>query len=204
MGLKPYHVLTLAAIFICAACSTLAQTAPAATQSKNLLAVGAGVSGFNANVGQGSLLGGTLWIDYTLPHLPRILNGLGLEIEARDLNYGRSSVGWTNLRTDVASGGVIYSLPRYDKFRPYAKYVMGFGSIDYGAPLHPYHETRTVTSMGGGVDYRIFRNVWARADYEYQFWPDFWKLSPNTHGKSLTPEGFTVGAIYHFNHAKRH
>jgi len=206
MGLKPYLGPTLAALFVCAAYSALSQTAPAATQSQFLLSVGAGFSGYNADLTQGHLLGGTLWIDYTLPHMPSILQGIGLEAEARDLNYGRSSVAWasTNLRTDVASGGVIYALPRYAKFRPYGKFMMGFGSMDLGAPAHPYHITRTVTSMGGGVDYRIFRSVWARVDYEYQFWPDFWKLSPNTHGKSLTPEGFTVGAIYHFNHAKRH
>jgi opacity protein-like surface antigen len=106
---------------------------------------------------------------------------------------------------DVASGGVIYTLPRFTKFRPYGKFVMGLGNIDYGAPAHPYHESRTVTSIGGGVDYRVFRKVWARVDYEYQSWPDFWKQSvPFLHGKSLTPEGFTVGAMYHFGQPRSH
>jgi opacity protein-like surface antigen len=161
------------------------------------LAVGAGISGYNTDW-QGDLLGGTLWIDYTLPLVPHLLHGIGLEAEARDLNYDRSSIAATNLRMDVASGGAIYTLPRYAKFRPYGKFIMGFGNIDYAAPAHPYHETRTVTSMGGGVDYRVFRKVWARVDYEYQFWPDFFKLNGAAHGASLTPEGFTVGALYHF------
>jgi opacity protein-like surface antigen len=172
----------------------------AATQSKFPLAVGAGFSGYNTDVGNGDMYGGTLWIDYTLRHMPHYLIGLGLEAEGRDLNYGNHPSTWTNLRMDVASGGVIYTLPRFAKFRPYGKYLMGFGNIDYGAPLYPTHATRTVTSMGGGVDYRIFRNVWARADYEYQFWPDFWKLNGAAHGASLTPEGFTIGAMYHFGH----
>ncbi|MGD0294451.1 MAG: outer membrane beta-barrel protein [Terracidiphilus sp.] len=198
MGLKTYLGPTLAALLVCATVSVFAQTVPAATRNKVPLAVGAGVSGYNADLGAGDLFGGTLWIDYTLPHMPHLLNGLGLEVEGRDLNYGRSPSAWTNLRMDVASGGVIYSWPRYRNFRPYGKYLMGFGNIDYGAPVYPTQATRTVTSMGGGVDYRVFRNIWARADYEFQSWPDFWKLNGAAHGASLTPEGFTVGAMYHF------
>lgn len=198
MGVKTYRGLTLAALFVCATVSVLAQTVPAATNKNIPFAVGAGVSGYNTDLGTGDLLGGTLWIDYTLPHMPHLLNGLGLEVEGRDLNYGRSPSTWTNLRMDVASGGVIYTLPRYRNFRPYGKYLMGFGNIDYGAPAYSEHATRTVTSMGGGVDYRVFRNIWARADYEFQSWPDFWKINGTHHGASLTPEGFTVGAMYHF------
>lgn len=199
MGLKPLIGLTLVALIVCATYPALAQTAPAATYTRasSAFAAGAGFSGFNADFGEGHLLGGTLWIDYTVPYVPHLLRGIGLEAEARDLNYGRSKVAYTNLRMDVASGGVIYTLPRFTKFRPYGKFVMGLGNIDYGAPAHPYHESRTVTSIGGGVDYRVFRKVWARVDYEYQSWPDFWKLGA-PHGKSLTPEGFTVGAMYHF------
>jgi opacity protein-like surface antigen len=204
MGLKLYLWPALAALLVCAAFSVPAQTVPAADKSQIFWAVGAGVSGFNADLGQGDLLGGTLWIDYTLPRMPYLLSGLGLEVEARDLNYGRSSAAWTNLRMDVASGGVIYTLPRYRNFRPYGKFLMGFGNIDEGTPPNTWHETRTVTSMGGGVNYRVFRNVWARADYEYQFWPDFWKLNGAAHGASLTPEGFTVGAMYHFGHPRTH
>ncbi len=121
MRLKQYHVPTMAVLFVCAACSTLAQTAPAATRSKNPFAVGVGVSGYDINnydYLHGFLLGGTLWIDYKLPHMPSILNGLGLEAEARDLNYGHFSAISTNLRMDTASGGVIYTLPRYGKYPP--------------------------------------------------------------------------------------
>jgi opacity protein-like surface antigen len=202
MGLKPYLGPTLATLFVCTTFSVHAQTVPAATQGKFPLSVGAGISGYNPNYGHGQLLGGTLWIDYTLPHMPHLLNGIGLEAEARDLNYFRSSTQPANLRQDVASGGVIYSWPRYRSFRPYGKFLMGFGNIDYGAPAFPYHETRTVTSMGGGVEYRLFRSVWARADYEYQIWPDFFKNT--TPPGQLNPQGFTVGAMYHFSHPHYH
>jgi opacity protein-like surface antigen len=198
MGLKRYLWPALTALLVCAAFSVPAQTVPAADKSQIFWAVGTGISGFNnPDYGHGHLLGGTLWIDYTLPRMPYLLNGLGLEVEARDLNYGRSATLPANLRQDVASGGVFYSWPRYRNFRPYAKYLMGFGSIDYGGgnPAR-YHDTRTVTSMGGGVNYRVFRNVWARADYEYQTWPDFYRNT--TPPGAITPHGFTAGAMYHF------
>ena len=200
MGWKPLFGLTLATLVVCAAHSALAQAVPAAkiARASSAVAVGAGFSGYNADFGAGHLLGGTLWIDYTPPLAPRLLHGIGLEVEARDLNYGRSPKAYTNQRMDVASGGVIYTLPRFAKLRPYGKFIMGFGSIDNGAPVRSYHETRTVTSVGGGVDYRVLRKLWARVDYEYQSWPDYFKLNGAAHGGALTPEGFTVGVLYRF------
>jgi hypothetical protein len=58
--------------------------------------------------------------------------------------------------------------------------------------------------MGGGLDVRVFRAVWVRADYEYQYWPNFWitKANPTT-GAGLDPQGLTVGAIYHFGRDRR-
>jgi opacity protein-like surface antigen len=205
MDLKPYLGPTLAALFVYAASSVLAQSVPAATQGYLPWAVGVGFSGYNPDIDRGHLLGGTLWIDYTLRHMPHILQGIGLEAEARDLNYGRAGALPAGLREDVASGGVIYSWPRYRIFRPYAKFMMGYGNADnentnYTPPVY-WHDSRTITTMGGGVNYRISRNIWVRVDYEYQFWPNYWKRYPtDQNGGKLTPEGFTVGAMYHFSH----
>lgn len=208
MDLKPYLGPTLTALFfICSASSVLAQTAPAATQGYLPLAIGAGLSGYNPDFGHGHLLGGTLWIDFTLPHMPYRLQGIGLHAEARDLNYGRSATLPPPLREDVAEGGVIYSWPRYRNFRPYAKVMFGYGNTDYGDnPSVRYNrESRTITSGGGGVDYRVSRNIWVRVDYEYQSWPDFFKHPPLNVPPAgrLNPQGFTVGAIYHFSHTHK-
>lgn len=212
MRLKPYLGLTLALLFACAACSALAQTVPAARDKYLPFAIGAGFSGYNPDYGQGHLLGGTLWIDYTPNRVPRLLRGIGLEAEARDLNYGRSSSQPPNLREDAAGGGVIYSWPRFRDFRPYGKFLMGFGNTDYGSIKTQArgHESRTVTSMGGGVEFRAFRSVWVRADYEYQSWPDFYKHPPIgvppviVPAGRLNPQGFTVGAMYHFSRPHFH
>ncbi|MGB9408111.1 MAG: outer membrane beta-barrel protein [Terracidiphilus sp.] len=206
MGLKPYLGPTLAAFFVCAAYSALAQTVPAATESRLPLAIGAGFSGYNPDFGHGHLLGGTLWIDYSPNRVPSFLRGIGIEAEARDLNYGRSSTEWPDLREDIVQGGLIYSWPHFRKFRPYGKFSEGYGNTDYGSStVGPYHDSRTIFSGGGGVEYRVFQRVWVRADYEYQSWPNFFKhtLTGAPPGR-LNPQGFTLGAMYHFNYPHFH
>jgi hypothetical protein len=73
MRVKPYVGLTLALVFVFATYDAMAQTAPAATQAKLPLAIGAGFSGFNPDWGHTHLLGGTLWIDYIPNRVPAIL-----------------------------------------------------------------------------------------------------------------------------------
>jgi opacity protein-like surface antigen len=206
MRLKLNNGLTLALLFVCAACPALAQSVEAATEAKLPLAVGGGFSAYNPDYGNGHLLGIALWVDYTPNKVPQVLRGIGIEAEARDLNYGRSSDEPANLREDVGGGGVIYSWRSFRNFRPYGKFLMGFGNTDWETPNSEtgkerrFNQTRTVTSIGGGVEFRAFRNVWARADYEYQFWPDFFFNGAGKPDGKLNPQGFTVGAMYHFSH----
>jgi len=54
-----------------------------------------------------------------------------------------------------------------------------------------------MTLIGGGIEVRAYRNVWVRGDFEYQFWPDFYKNK--TPAGSLTPQGATLGAVYDFS-----
>jgi len=206
MHLKPYLRLIFGALLICAAFTAVAQTAPAAEERRFPLAVGAGFSGYNSDFG-GSLLGGTIWVDFTLPYMPLFLKGIGIEGEARDLNYGRSATEPFNLRQDVAEGGLTYSWNHFSNIRPYGKFLMGLGNTDYGNNKTRVRgsENRTIYVAGGGVDYRVYRKVWVRADYEYQFWPDFFKhINPPLPAGQLNPQGFTVGAMYHFSRSRIH
>jgi opacity protein-like surface antigen len=204
MRLKLYVGLAFALLLISATYSAHAQTIPAARGQMEYspFAIGVGFSGYNPDYGHGHLLGGTLWIDYFPNRVPRILRGLGIEAEARDLSFGRSTSEPVNMRIDYAGGGLIYSWPRFRKFRPYAKSFMGFGNADdgYYPPLKHYnHDSRTVTSFGGGLDYKAFKRVWVRGDYEYQTWPTFFKhVNPSIPSGRLNPQGFTLGAMYHF------
>ena len=204
MRVKPFLGLALVVLFVGTAYSALAQSAPAATEKTQSLAIGAGLSGFDPNWEGNRLYGGTLWIDYSLKHLPSYLHGLGIEVEARDLNYGQSSKAW-NLRQDTGEGGLIYSWQHYTKLRPYGKFLAGYGNTDYNGVdynsthnyIHVrYHDSRNFVAYGGGVDYQLSRSVWLRGDYEYQSWPDFHTIAKRN--MPIHPEGFTIGAIYHF------
>jgi len=90
MRLKLYVGLILALLFVCAAYSALAQTVPAAKEERIPFAIGADISGFNPDWGQGRIMSETVWIDYTPTRVPSFLRGIGLELEARDLNFGRT------------------------------------------------------------------------------------------------------------------
>jgi len=196
--LKPYLELTLAVFLICAAFPANAQTVPAARDPLLPLAVGAGLSGFEPDINAGRIYGGTLWIDYSPNWVPSFLHGIGIEASVRDISLGRSASQPPNLREDVAEGGVFYSWRHFRSFRPYVKGAGGYGNADYeGSKSARRNESRTISAVGGGVEFRATRRIWVRADYEYQIWPDFFKATKPA--GLLTPQGFTVGALYHFN-----
>ena len=196
MKLTPRLILAVL-IAVVAIPNVYSQVVPAETRRTLPISVGVGLSGFEPSYGSGILLGGSLWIDYTPTRVPRILQGIGAELEVRDLSLNRSSSQPANLREDTVEGGVIYSWRHFEHFRPYAKFLAGYGNIDYEpSPPKRAHDSRTITVCGGGVEYQVQRNIWVRGDYEFQNWPDFWK-NTNPSG-SLNPYGFTVGASYHF------
>lgn len=199
--MRVYVGTTVAAFFVCATYSALAQAVPAATEGKSPWAIGAGISGYDPDYpdyGAGHILGGTLWIDYTLNSVPSLLQGLAIEAEARNLNYDRSAMEPSNLRQDTAGGGVLYSWRHFAKFRPYAKLLEEYGNNDKRSENGlRSHDSRNFLAGGGGVEYRLMRRLWVRADYEYQSWPDMFFNHSVPTGR-MNPQGFTVGAIYHF------
>src|SRR5271154_433443 len=94
--------LSLAALFVSTALPGFSQVVAAATQRSWPLEIGGGLSYFSTHIinhefpsvdyatGRGNLLGPTAWIDYTLPHMPQRLYGLGIEAEGRQLAWGNS------------------------------------------------------------------------------------------------------------------
>ena len=176
----------------------LAQAVQSAEERHLPFSVGVGVSDFDTYWAVGNrMLGGTFWADWNPGMLPAKLGGLGLEIEARDISLGRSSDQPSNLREDTASGNLVYRWRRYRNFHPYGKAGLGMGSIDFQFDIPGYsHDTRTVYSLGGGLEYRAYRNVWVRADYEYQSWGTLL-------GTTFHPQGVTLGAMYSFRGPRR-
>jgi len=194
--------LTLAIFFVAATIPAFSQVTPAAEEGGLPLVVGVGISNFDLDWGAGRrMFGITAWADWQLEHLPGPLRNLSVEAEGHDINIDRPSE-LDPMRQDTAFGGLVYTSHHYRNIRPYVKAVGGIGSIDFpylsappppGVPFFHYrHDTFAVNAFGGGLEYRFWRQFWVRGEYEYQFWHQ-------TFGDSdLTPQGFTVGATYHF------
>lgn len=184
------YLKMLLALFIVGATIPIAsQVAPQGSREGIPFTVGLGYSNYYSDW-NGRIQGSMFWLDWDPDLGTSYLRGVGIEVEGRDLNYGRSGRD-TRLRMDTAAGGAIYKWHHFNNFRPYAKFLAGFGSADFTSSIPNYtHDTRTVLAPGGGLEYRVFRGVWVRGNYEYQFWPDLFRHH------ALTPNGFTIGASY--------
>ena len=182
---------------VASASSGFAQAVYTAQQRHIPIAVGTGMSNFDLDYGKDSggerrMEGITAWLDWSPPSVPSFLRGVGLEIEGRDINFGRPSSLY-KMRQDTFAGGVVYNWPRYRVAQPYFQYLLGMGSIDFPSTNPHYtHDTRAIQAPGGGLEVRVFRNVKVRGAYEYQFWPHIFGAH------TLNPNGFTFGTEYDF------
>lgn len=195
MRWKFFAVPVLAMIFIGAALPARSQVTYSAEEAKLPFTIGFGVSNFLLDWGTKDprATGVTLWADWRIPHMPPLINGLGLEFEGRDLNWAKPA-DLSTLRHDTALAGFIYESRRKTRIRPYGKYLMGIGSIDFPDSRNALytHDTRTVYAPGGGLDVRFWNRFSVRGEYEYQFWHQIFGLN------DLNPQGFTIGAVYDF------
>jgi opacity protein-like surface antigen len=178
--------------FLAAVLPAHAQVSPAANQGGIPIVAGAGFADYSIDWGQGQRMEGvSAWVDYFPNRLPGVLNGLGIEAEGRDIDFGRPAA-ISRMRQVTGMGGAIYDWNHFRNFRPYVKFLAGVGSIDFPPQGTYSHDSFLVLTPGGGVEYRAWRHIWIRGDYEYQYWQRV--LGPN----DLTPTGFTVGASYDF------
>ncbi len=195
MRLKLTSKLILAALFAAAIVPTYSQVAPTARQGGLPIAVGGGFSDFNLDYGAGRrMFGFSAWADWLPETFPGKLRHLGVESTGHAIVFDVPA-GFSRMRQETAEVGPIYRWDSYHNVRPYVRYVIGIGSIDFPQPAQtvPYtHDTFLVMSPGGGAEYHLWQHIWVRADYEYQFWHH--TFGPH----DLTPNGFTVGATYDF------
>jgi hypothetical protein len=165
---------------------------------KSYLSIGGSFSTYNVDWGGSRMEGGTLWSDWQPNFMMPALRGLGIETEARDLSVGGSAAQPSNYRLDTYGGGLIYAWDHFQRIRPYGKFIVSEGSVDWNNPDIQYrHETRAVYAPGLGFETRAYRHLWMRADYEYQFWPD---IHSGPQGDTINPEGFSIGVSYHIEH----
>ena len=185
--------LVLAALVIFSTLPVFAQVAPAAKISGFPLGVGVGLTDYSLDYGPGRrMVGVSAWADYNLFH------GLGIEAEGTTIFGGKPSV-LQRMKQDTIKGGIIYRYHEIFHLRPYAKALGGLGSIDFPSrnPLYT-HDTYTVYAFGGGLEYKAWKTLYVRGDYEYEFWQSF----QNRH--FLNPNGFTIGATYYLRGVHGH
>jgi opacity protein-like surface antigen len=179
--------------FIGAALPAFSQVTYSAEEGKLPFTVGVGFSNFSDDWGVKNPRqdGVTVWLDWRLPHMPPVLRGLGLEAEGRDLNWATPSY-ISGHRMDTALAGPAYEWRRKGRIRPFGKYLLGIGSIDFPNGTPYTHDTRTVYELGGGADVRFWKRFSARGEYDYQWWHQIFGFH------DLTPSGVTVGVVYDF------
>lgn len=150
--------------------------------------VGLGGADMSIDWGPGRRMEGiTAWAE-VFPFGASAVKGLGIELEGRDLNFNRPP-GIPKMRQDTAVIGPMYSFTNFKNVRPYGKYLLGIGSIDFPGTTYT-HDTFLVMEPGTGVDFRLYKHLWARAEYDYQFWH-------HTFGNNdLNPNGVSFGFLY--------
>ena len=188
----------LAVSILSVAVSAFSQVVPSYERKSGWpFTVGVGPVNYDVDMGKeggrGRMYGFAGWFDIYPGKLPSILHGhLGAEGELREISLGRSP-SEPNVRYDTAAMGLIYVWRRLHNVRPYAKIMVGDGSVDFPRLSPTYaHDTRTFTAPGGGLEFRVKQDIWVRADYEYQTWQ-----SLAVYG-ALKPQGFTLGVSYDF------
>jgi hypothetical protein len=163
MGSRILSAILAAATF--AAGTAFSQTVPSAYQGRLPFTIGGGASNMNVDWSRNRMVGYAIWGDWHPGNLPRLLDGLGVEAEARDLDFNRSSTLPAGFRQDTLGAGLIYSYRRFAKFRPYGKVLIDYGRLDYGGGQIA---TDKVYAPALGIEYHAIQRLWVRADYEYQ------------------------------------
>lgn len=157
-----------------------AQAVPTATKS-GTLQLGIGGSIVSPDYGQLKSKAITIYSDFDFRR------HIGVEGE---IHYGLTKPSGIGESTYLV-GPRLYTTRSI--FTPYAKVLLGMGSISYQIPLKPnYSETYLAYAFGGGLDIKVTRFLNVRAiDFELQKWPGF---TPNT----LSPYVTTIGVAYSF------
>lgn len=191
MRRRSVFIALLFLLIVGSASRLMAQVTYSAREGRTPLSVGFGVADFSDDWGgrHPRQVGLTLWIDWHLPHMPRPLQGLSLEFEGRDVNYATPDY-LPGHRMTTGLAGPMYQWRREHRVRPYAKYLLGIGNLDFPGACCYQQDTRNIFAPGGGVDVRLLGRLSARGDYEYQYWHAI--FGPH----DLTPQGFTFGVVY--------
>ncbi len=178
------------ALVLCAHC--MAQVQPAAEGSTSNFSVGGGFDYWQGDWNGVSRFGPALWITDQLWH------GVGINLEGHSMILGGGAPS-PKYKYFVGEGGVIYKYEKYPRFTPFVKGELGFAALSFPhSPKATYtHDTRNTYAVGGGAEFKLARHLWARVDYTYDFFPNFYSEVSHLH-HTLNPSGFSFGPTWHF------
>jgi opacity protein-like surface antigen len=187
-------IFAAAVLTVCGG-SLHAQVAPAAEVGGLPIAISVGISDYNLDYGTGRRMQGAVvragW---------NLFHGIGIDGNARSLFINTPSQ-ITRMQQSTFLGGVYYEAPSFLRIRPFVRMGGGIGLIEFPSRYPSYtRDTYSVFAPSGGIEYPITHRVYARAEYEYQFWHDY--RGPH----DLTPQGGTIGVTYYLSarHARPH
>lgn len=199
--------LVLAALLTLTTLPVFSQVAPAVKINGIPLGIGVGVVSYDTdyyrpNLAEwsGQMVGVSAWANYN------IFRGIGVEVEGTSIfaNKPKPSVPageivYGSLKEETIQGGIIYKFHERYKLHPYAKAMGGIAKVDFPS-VDPYYtaETAGVFSASGGLEYRAWRNIFLRGQYQYQWWEGF------RGGTGFNPNGVTFGATYYLRGVHRH
>ena len=166
--------LVLAVLITFSTLPVFAQVAPAVKIGGLPLGIGGGLSDYSLDYGPGRrMIGVSAWADYSIFH------GVGIEAEGTTIFADRPAV-LPRMRQDTIKGGLIYKTGRTRcwEFALCRRVWLVWASLDFPSRNPFYtHDTFTMYAIGGGAEYKIWKTLYARVDYEYQWWPQVLQLS---------------------------
>lgn len=189
MRLKAFLAPAFAVATLLASGGSLrAQVAPAAKVGGLPIGISVGISDYNLDLGPGRRMQGAViragW---------RLFHGFGIDGNART-QFINTPPAFSRMQQSTFLGGVYYETPAVWRIRPFVRAGGGLGLIEFPSRDPQYtRDTYSVWAPSGGIEYPITHRLFARAEYEYQFWKDF--RGPH----DLTPQGGTIGVTYYLS-----
>jgi hypothetical protein len=174
-------------IFLFCPVFLLAQAVSPVTPKQATITAGGYFSFGQTDYGQRHAFGPGVYADFDY-HIWRNV-GVGVEGEARFLNFLTDSSSGSGIAEQNYIGGprVTYALGR--KWIPYVKFLAGGSRFHDPNFISNHYYTYTTLAIGGGVDYRFNSRITIRPiDFEYQRW----QFPPT----GLTPWVYSAGVSY--------
>jgi len=175
--------LLLAVIALASPKYAESQVAPSAYADRHALWVGGEYSTFQPDWGRNRMAGLGVYADWNIAHR------VAAEGEVRFLRFNE----FEGENESSYLLGPKVRLLDWRGFHPYGKVLFGVGTINY--PNDFGSGTYFAFAPGGGVDYRFAHRWSARAEYEYQIWPNAPGI-PGLPDNGITPHGFSFGVAY--------